>query len=294
MSHQAGVKTIVIGGRPLTGPMQTASGNRGARLYSGDAIDVDFENVDDVLHNADVAASLPSREDTGMWINFAGINIRDQLRKGDDSDIPLQFKYDAADCRIYYTLDNVYNMTRLWRDAAAATWVDTSLCVSDSTGYSSRTSDGIPPKAPPPRAQQNAVLDFDFIAPSNVRINTTANLINFGTRTYITDKDIVNCNSGICGGTTDCISYEFSCDPPRTKLNGVVSICLPRCSSIALTCPGTMECELSQEKPTKKKLPPKKGKNGVMLDGGFQTYQEGNCVPPTIDTSIHPKVGCPL
>lgn len=292
MSHQAGVKTIVVGGRPSTGPMQTASGNRGARLYSSDAIDIDFDNVEDILHNEEVAASLPSRDDTGMWINYAGINIRDQLRKGDDSDIPLQFKYDAADCRIYYTIDNVYNMSRLWRDAAAATWDDTSLCVDDSAGYASRSTDGIPPKSPPPRAQQNAVLDLGFIAPSTVAINTTANLINFGTRVAVTEKDVTNCP---CGGTTDCLSFAFSCDPnkPASATQGVVSVCLPRCSSFAPSCPGDMGCQLTRDVATKKRLPPRKGAKGTTFDGGFETYQEGNCVPPTIDTVAHPKVGCP-
>ena len=183
-------------------------------------------------------------------------------------------------------------MTRLWRDAAAATWSDSSLCVEDSTGYSSRASNGEPPKAPPPRAQQNAVLDLGFIAPSSVRINTTANLINFGTRVSITDKDIVNCVKGACAGTTDCLSFTFACDPPRASQNGVASVCLPRCSSVSLTCPGTMECQLTKSVPTKKRLPPRKGVK-ASLGGGYDNYQEGNCVPPTIDTVLHPLVGCP-
>ena len=293
MSHQAGVKTVVVGGRPSTGPMQTASGNRGARFYSSDAIDVDFDNVKDMVENEKVADSLPSRADRGMWINYAGINIRDQLRKGDDSDTPLQFKYDAADCRIYYTLDNIYNMTRLWRDAAAATWSDTSLCVEDSTGYSSRASDGTPPKAPPPRAQQNAVIDLGFIAPTDLRFNTTASLINFGARVSITDKDISNCVSNTCGGTTDCIPLKLPCGGANSKKEGTVSVCLPKCSTFAPTCPGDMECEYTRNLSTKKRLPPGKNAKKTTFGGGFDNYQEGNCVPPTINVVQHPLVGCP-
>ncbi len=48
---------------------------------------------------------------------------------------PLQFAYLAADCRIYYTLDSVVNVSSLWRDAARAMWVDSRLCVAGSTGY---------------------------------------------------------------------------------------------------------------------------------------------------------------
>ncbi|KAF2799804.1 hypothetical protein K505DRAFT_413446 [Melanomma pulvis-pyrius CBS 109.77] len=295
MSHQAGVKTVVVGGRPSTGPMQTASGNRGARLYSGEAIDVDFANVDTIVDNQEVFSSLPSRADRGMWIDFAGFNIRDQMRKDDLTKVPLQFKYDAADCRIYHTIANVHNMTQLWRDAAAATWDDPSLCVEDSTGYSSHSGNSSPPKPPPARAAQTPVLDLGFIQPVNVAINTTANLINFGTRTSITASNLRNCPADSrCGGTTECLTVDVWCSDQ--KHTGTVRVCLPPCSSLNPTCSGEMECQLTRDVTTKKRLPPRKSLRGVTIPGEtyFTTHKEGNCVPPNIDPVAHPSVGCPV
>lgn len=35
------------------------------------------------------------------------VNVRDGIRKGDKSELPLQFQYEAADCRIFYTPEMV-------------------------------------------------------------------------------------------------------------------------------------------------------------------------------------------
>jgi hypothetical protein len=175
MAHQAGVKTIVVGGRPITGPMQAVSGTRGARVYSADALDYDFDFVNSTIGNATATSLLPSRRDSGMWTTYAGFNIRDQIREGDST--PVQFKYEAADCRIYYTLSNVYNMTQLWRDAAAAAWKDSSLCVEGSTGYPTArntTSD----KNPPERTSQAPGLGLNPAIKVDFDINETPSLMD--------------------------------------------------------------------------------------------------------------------
>lgn len=75
-----------------------------------------------------------------MWTTYAGVNLRDQVRRAgadaDDGGVPLQFCYLPADCRLYYTLANAYNMTRQWRDAASAMFTggDAGLCVARSEG----------------------------------------------------------------------------------------------------------------------------------------------------------------
>lgn len=142
---QAGARTIVVGGRPSTGPMQAVGGNRGAAPYSADALDYDITTIG--FNNDTAKALLPStnidgQRDSGMWTNYLGVNLRDQVRPNDTT--PLQFKYEAADCRIFYSLENVYNMSRLWRDAVAASFDDSSLCVEGSTGYSGNSSKPAP------------------------------------------------------------------------------------------------------------------------------------------------------
>lgn len=80
-----------------------------------------------------------------MSVSYAQINLRDQVRKGET--IPLQFIYEAANCRIFYTPQTFYNYTALWKYAAAAIWSNPTLCVKNSTGYA--TVNGSDTTGPP-------------------------------------------------------------------------------------------------------------------------------------------------
>lgn len=130
MHHEAGVRTVAVGGRPSYGPMQAPSGSRGAQFYSTFDLDLDFQVASKI--NTTAGDVLPSREED-VWISSAGITLRDQVRKGED--IPLQFLYEAANCRVFYTPQTFYNFTNLWKYAADAIWSKPELCVKDSTGY---------------------------------------------------------------------------------------------------------------------------------------------------------------
>ena len=148
MNQDAGVRSVVMGGLPVTGPMQSASGSRGAAAYSADLLDGDLELAGAVNETANV--TLPQVRDAAIYTLFAGFNLRDQVRANDA--VPLQFRFDAADCRLYYTLANLYNLTRLWHDVATAAFDDPSLCVQGSVGYSTRNSR--PLTAPVPAAKK--------------------------------------------------------------------------------------------------------------------------------------------
>lgn len=132
MHHDAGVRTVVAGGLPKVGSMQVPSGSRGAEAYSSLDLDADFDVA--VSINASTAAVLPNR-DVEFYVSYAGFNIKDAIREG--SDTPLQFLYEAADCRIYYTARTVYNYLNLWNYVVDAIWRNPSLCVSDSTSPNS-------------------------------------------------------------------------------------------------------------------------------------------------------------
>lgn len=144
MHHDAGVKTVVVGGLPQTGPMQTASGTRGAQLYTA-------QNIDDAIavaenFNATTANLLPDRNED-VFITFLGVSIRDQIRK-EQEDVPVQFVYDAADCRIFYTFETWNNYSQLWTYAVNAA-SDSKLCVTGSTGFSSTGAKSQAPTPPP-------------------------------------------------------------------------------------------------------------------------------------------------
>ena len=136
MTQQAGVRTVAVGGRPKEGPMQAASGSRGALAYSADQLDYDFYTAQDI----DESATAEYVSDPGMYVNFAGFNLRDQIRP-QDSGVPNQFLYLPADCRIYWTLANFNDYNRLWHDVWNAVYNDTSLCVPGSTNAKPPTVD---------------------------------------------------------------------------------------------------------------------------------------------------------
>ncbi|KAF2639195.1 hypothetical protein P280DRAFT_508336 [Massarina eburnea CBS 473.64] len=144
---RAGAHTIVIGGQPITGPMQAVGGNRGAAPYSSSELEEEIKFIGE--QNFTARSLLPAlKEDdeieSGVFTSFLNVNLRDQGRPNDP--LPLQFRYEPADCRIFYSLDNVYNMSRLWRDVVAAAFVDSNLCIEGSTALRNNTK---PPPRPP-------------------------------------------------------------------------------------------------------------------------------------------------
>ena len=161
MAHDAGVKTVVVGGLPQTGPMQTASGTRGAQLYTA-------ENIDDAIAvaeylNATTASFLPDRNED-VLITFLGVNLRDHIRK-EQQDVPVQFLYDAAECRIFYTFETWSDYSKLWTYAVNAA-SDSKLCVAGSTGFSSTDASSQAPN-PPPTPKSPIYNASDLLGTSN-------------------------------------------------------------------------------------------------------------------------------
>ncbi|KAF2190377.1 hypothetical protein K469DRAFT_746897 [Zopfia rhizophila CBS 207.26] len=273
MTHQAGVRTVAVGGRPTTGPMQAVSGSRGARVYEASELDDDFRFVSETIENSTAAALLPNRSDTGVWVTSAGINIRDQVRENDLT--PLQFKYEAADCRIYYTLANVFNMTRLWRDAATAAWDDPSLCVDGSTGFPTARNTSSA-QAPPERTAQAPSLDLDLAEFVNFAGNNTGGLADGGLRPT---GEIISCTSNSQCNGGQCLPTTLVCNGvPRS-----VNACLPKCSSADPSCPGSSDCFYETGLPSK--LNTVAGRNAALK----KPVQQGHCRP----RAPSPKLACP-
>ncbi|CAF9937758.1 hypothetical protein IMSHALPRED_000535 [Imshaugia aleurites] len=133
MHHQGGARTVVAGGRPELGPMQFASGSRGAQAYFNVDLDADVE-VSQILN----ASITPVPQDSSLidfYINYAQLNIKDSIRQGED--FPLQFGYEAADCRIFYTTWTVYNFENLWNYVIDAFFRNPELCINGAANETS-------------------------------------------------------------------------------------------------------------------------------------------------------------
>ena len=136
MHHEAFVRTVVVGGQPNIGAMQAVGGTRGALAYN--TVDLDNDMYVATVINSTVTDSLPASHVTEtilFWITHANFNLRDQIRQGPDNYFPLQFAYEAADCRIYWTMATFNRFAKLWQYAADAVWENSNLCVAQSTEF---------------------------------------------------------------------------------------------------------------------------------------------------------------
>lgn len=250
----------------MNGPMQAASGTRGARDYSvTEALDNNIAYAQEILQYSDSSDQnfLPNRTNTlgQYWIDYMGINLRDQIKKG--SDVPLQFLYEAANCRIFYTPETFYNYTALWNHAAAATWTDPSLCVKGSTGYASTNGTLVPapssanveaPSTPSklqlgdPSSSMGAII-LAMLGASSSSIETSSITATKNTRSSHSFEG-QDCSVHACAADYYCTDYSKSCSNGKpVKYKG----CVAECKMYPGYCRNSGTCQ-----PVKKATDPKK------------------------------------
>ena len=147
MRGQAGIKSIAFGGRASTSSngtvpiTQAIGGTKGANNFGYDYINYlageAFNSgtpeqqasapFQDVL--LPLTSTLALNRSTDTSINARDNILRSQLNAPDQ--IPAQFLYEAADCRIFYTPAMVTGPTAIWDAAAAAAFGD-GKCVAGS------------------------------------------------------------------------------------------------------------------------------------------------------------------
>lgn len=74
-------------------------------------------------------------------LSSAAINYRNNYRRGDATDTPLQFVKDYADCRLWYTMPMLYDPVAVWDAVVDVMWKG-GECVPGSTGYGNVSSIG--------------------------------------------------------------------------------------------------------------------------------------------------------
>lgn len=160
LKNQGAVRTIAIGGRPQPGPMQGVGGTKGAQVFAWDDIQVRMQavyflgspeqqaeyNKTDLGRTA-FATQLFTRSAYQNGQIAGGVNLKDNLRKGDASKTPLEFIYEAADCRMFFTAGMVSDVTQVWKGVADrmfrnGTGMGMGMCVQGSTGDKTSISGG--------------------------------------------------------------------------------------------------------------------------------------------------------
>ncbi|KAF4506431.1 hypothetical protein G6O67_006520 [Ophiocordyceps sinensis] len=142
------VKTLAFGGRPQNGPMQIMGGVRGGQVMFFEYIAELVKKTNDILGNKTMFDGRPpplSPEELklanetmpppieNMSYKVSGqVNFESAYLQGKE-DRPLQFESQAADCRLFYTRDNILDPKTTWEAAKKATWGG-GKCVEGSTG----------------------------------------------------------------------------------------------------------------------------------------------------------------
>lgn len=153
MREQAKVQTIAVGGRPFNQPMQGVGGSKGSqilpmnsiKLFAMDTVEVakqlDGEAVAKKLNDTTAAGRIYGARQIlkRSFVSIDGeyptgsVNSLNNERMNDTTHTPLEFIYEAADCKIFYTAATYLNVTELWNTAVDAKWFN-GKCVPGSTG----------------------------------------------------------------------------------------------------------------------------------------------------------------
>lgn len=263
MHHEAGVRVVVAGGRPETGPMQGAGGSRGASIYYTYELDGDIQFAQEVLEDSifdDETASpsfLPNRTtELSVQVTYASINLRDQVRPNET--VPLQFAYEAADCRIFYTPSTFYNYSALWQYAADAIWTNPSLCVSGSTGFASPVGVQSDLNGPSPSSSAGTVTTNDILGHLNTSDTSTVPFLTHDSSSIEDAAPHAKADTvKQCKSNQDCIdvgkTHHLCAIVPLCDANNnptiTTGLCLKKCSNGpqgAPECRATEKCLLGQ------------------------------------------------
>ena len=137
MKWQGKVKSVVAGGRPQTGPMQLMGGVKGTNVLPLNFLLKIVNYAFQIATNEQIAeanlTTLPTLGADGEYVLYrtydptsnavVSVNVRNNIAEGDDTQTPLQFVYEAADCRIWWTPDMLFNITNV-----SICWTVLALC----------------------------------------------------------------------------------------------------------------------------------------------------------------------
>ncbi|KAK6005371.1 hypothetical protein QM012_008150 [Aureobasidium pullulans] len=169
MTSQMSTWSVAVGGRPQTGPMQGVGGVKGSQIQGmfvlstiisavisaaplGDQISFLSEFGTDLI--AATQQALNRASPGGALLVKASVNFRNNIRKGDESETPLQHIYEAADGRFFYTSQMYADQTAVWDQAYDSTW-GSMECVEGSTEHPSSVTGGGNITAGPPETARN-------------------------------------------------------------------------------------------------------------------------------------------
>lgn len=143
MKTEAGVRQIAIGGRAQYGPMQGVGGVKGSEVLKMSQL-VEFVQKGKERSSTEAFEAYWSTDEAPNLENMSQaivrgqgiVNFKNTIRRGDDLTTPLQFVYEAADCRLFYTPNMYKDASNIYTAVYEVFWGD-GKCVPGSTGHPS-------------------------------------------------------------------------------------------------------------------------------------------------------------
>ncbi|GKT85754.1 peptidase S41 family protein [Colletotrichum tofieldiae] len=117
-----GVKSVAFGGLPVEGPIEGVGGIKGSQVLDWSNIYSYTTFLLPYASTAEQKAAFARYNDLPLnRSTAAAVNVRDQiLRDNIDDGIPAQFIREEADCRLYWTLPMINDVTAIWKATANA------------------------------------------------------------------------------------------------------------------------------------------------------------------------------
>lgn len=177
---QAGVKSVVLGGRPQEGPMQGIGGIKGSQVLGTNNILTYAKRAATYTTDTGIKASLARYADlTGKYRVKASVNTRDQILRDNINDgTPAQFVTENADCRLYWTLPMIKDLREAWAATARSAfggqkcnWGGIEAPSGDAAlGFTPRPGPPPPPTLDTVEAKPDPVTrDPEWLAEYNVK-----------------------------------------------------------------------------------------------------------------------------
>ncbi|KAF3912792.1 hypothetical protein ABW20_dc0110127 [Dactylellina cionopaga] len=133
LRNQQRVRTVVVGGRPNNEPSAAVGGTRGTQVIQHTAHMLNFVQI--VENNFTPRDNAEQQQWDQIFpkpfqINIAeaAVNWKDNIRRADPTQTPLQFYLEAADCRLFYTRDTLVASHQLWAQVDGLAWGNDDSC----------------------------------------------------------------------------------------------------------------------------------------------------------------------
>ncbi|KAK5651826.1 hypothetical protein OQA88_11595 [Cercophora sp. LCS_1] len=135
--HGHGVKTVAVGGRPIEAPMQGIGQVKGGAILLLPMFGLDYDGMLEHLTSKFLHEEEPPVKTSAVIVNEAN------MYPVGKSQIPMQFAYEAANCKLFYKWDDLASIQGLWDRVADVTW-GKGKCVKGSTTEKDDRMGGVP------------------------------------------------------------------------------------------------------------------------------------------------------